>query len=98
MHTTHFFDQYFDKKTIRLKVFFSSKYCSDISYCYQTGINRTKLYKKNIFNSDKKKIILVEKCHFIFLSQYCVPRCLVCLGPKCHEKVVQVIHMYHLQA
>ncbi len=39
------------------------------------------MFKNNFINSHRKKI-LDEKCLFIFLSQYCVQKYLVCIGPN----------------
>jgi len=68
IHTRHFCTQYCDKKIKRhfdKKIFFSSKYCNDISKYLESS-------PKNIFNTHREKSIgwKMSFYHFIAISFY----------------------------
>jgi len=69
----HFRTQYWDKK---IKRHFD---CNDISKYLE-------LSQKNIFNIHRKQNIGWKMYFYlnIFLSQYCVQKCLVCIGPNAY--------------
>jgi len=74
------------KKTTLNRYFFSTKYCSDILKYFQTRFQLAQLSIINIFNSHREKNIGWKMsfnffyCN-IFLSQYCVQKNCVWIGP-----------------
>jgi len=40
------------------------------------------------------KTFFLSKCLIIFLSQYCVQKCLVCIRPKKYMQVLSFLHKY----
>jgi len=60
---------------------FSSKIFSPV--CIENIFWDNSKYFEMSLQSFKEKNILLSKCLLIFLSQYCVQKCLVCISPYC---------------
>jgi len=99
LHTRHFCSRYCD---IAIKRYFDKKikrhFSSNIFFLRVLKIffwDNSKYFEMSLQYFEETNIFL-SKCLFIFLSKYCVQKCLVCISPKVDNSYTKNIWTYNV--